>query len=353
MNIRLENLSKSFKDVRAVNNINLTIDDGKLVSLLGPSGCGKSTTLSMIAGLEKPSSGNIYFDGNNVIDIEPEKRGIGMVFQSYALYPHMTVLENIMFPLRMKKISKSSARDKSIEIIKLMHLDEYIQRKPGELSGGQQQRVAIARAIVKEPKILLLDEPLSNLDARLRIELREEIKKLQRNLKITTIFVTHDQEEAMSISDKIILMNNGVCQQYSTPREMYMNPSNIFVAGFLGNPPMNFIDGFYDMKNHRVSINSKIDKSRTYFNVNKVYNIDSLSDGEVIIGIRPEDLRVNDIEYDLIGKITSIQTLGKEVYIKIDINRNEISAVLPWEYNYKINDDIFLEIKKVHVFVRK
>lgn len=359
MNIRLENLSKSFKSVKAVDKLNLIINDGELVSLLGPSGCGKSTTLSMIAGLEKPTEGNIFFDETNVNEIEPEKRGIGMVFQSYALYPHMTVLENIMFPLKMLRISKRIAKEKSVEVAKLLHLNEYLNRKPGELSGGQQQRVAIARAVVKEPKILLLDEPLSNLDARLRIELREEIRKLQRKLNITTIFVTHDQEEAMSISDKIILMNEGVTQQYSTPREMYMNPSNKFVAGFLGNPPMNFVNASYDGTDKKIKINYKnnedhINKSIS-LDISKISDFKNTSDidmntGDIIVGIRPEELRVNNEKYDVKGKIISVQTLGKEVYVKIEAFDDEILAVLPWDSNYEMGDDIYLEIKKIHVF---
>lgn len=368
MYIKLEKLSKSFKSVKAVDKLELIINDGELVSLLGPSGCGKSTTLAMIAGLEKPTSGNIYFDDKNVNDIEAEKRGIGMVFQSYALYPHMTVLENIIFPLRMQKISKKIAKEKAKSVAKMLHLDEYLSRKPGELSGGQQQRVAIARAVIKEPKILLLDEPLSNLDARLRIELREEIRKLQRKLKITTIFVTHDQEEAMSISDKIILMNEGVCQQFSSPKDMYMNPVNKFVAGFLGNPPMNFLDAYFDDKSEKLlvdygnsqkymskSVHIDIEKLSDIKNLNSLDRNDSntRSYGKsefFVIGVRPEDLRINNENYDFIGEIISVQTLGKEVYVKIDAFENEILAVLPWDSNYEIGDDIKIEIKKIHVF---
>lgn len=354
MYIRLENLSKSYKNILAVNKLNLTINDGELVSLLGPSGCGKSTTLSMIAGLEKATEGNIYFDEENVSDVEPEKRGIGMVFQSYALYPHMTVMENIMFPLKMMKRNKKNSRNKVIEVAKTLHLDDYMDRKPGELSGGQQQRVAIARAIIKEPKILLLDEPLSNLDARLRIELREEIRKLQRKLNITTIFVTHDQEEAMSISDKIILMSEGICQQYSNPKDMYMNPSNVFVAGFLGNPPMNFTKGVYDNLSGDVALNCQDAGEEQYRKIiiskDRIANIRDIASGSVVVGIRPEDLRVNNEAYDIVGEIVSVQTLGKEIYVKLKAFSEEVLAVLPWDSNYEMNDKIYLEINKIHVF---
>ena len=243
MRIRLENLTKRYQEVTAVDHLNLEIEDGDLVCLLGPSGCGKSTTLSIIAGLEQATEGAIYFDEENVGGLEAEERDIGMVFQDYALYPHMTVQENIAFPLKMQGWKKKDRIEKVKEAAKMLQIEEYLKRKPGKLSGGQQQRVAIARAIVKNPKILLLDEPLSNLDARLRIELRDEIRRVQKQLGITTIFVTHDQEEALSISDKILLMEKGKISQYSSPKEMYMEPQNMFAAKFLGNPPMNFVPG--------------------------------------------------------------------------------------------------------------
>ena len=243
MRIRLENLTKRYQEVTAVDHLNLEIEDGDLVCLLGPSGCGKSTTLSIIAGLEQATEGSIYFDEENVGGLEAEERDIGMVFQDYALYPHMTVQENIAFPLKMQGWKKKDRIEKVKEAAKMLQIEEYLKRKPGKLSGGQQQRVTIARAIVKNPKILLLDEPLSNLDARLRIELRDEIRRVQKQLGITTIFVTHDQEEALSISDKILLMEKGKISQYSSPKEMYMEPQNMFAAKFLGNPPMNFVPG--------------------------------------------------------------------------------------------------------------
>ena len=238
MKITIENLTKKFGDFTAVNNFNATIESGELIALLGPSGCGKSTMLNMLSGILPVTEGKIYFDNDDVTDIGAEKRGVGLVFQNYALYPHMTVLENIAFPLEIKKVKKAEREAKAIEMAKLVHVDMLLNRKPKELSGGEQQRVAIARALIKNPRVLLLDEPLSNLDARLRIEMREEIRRIQQETKITTIFVTHDQEEAMSISDKIVLMKDGVLQQKDDPQNLYDEPANCFVADFLGNPPI-------------------------------------------------------------------------------------------------------------------
>ena len=256
MEVRLEGITKSFGDFTAVNNLNVTIEDGTLAGLLGPSGCGKSTTLYMIAGLEKPTSGRIYFGDEDVTDLPAEKRGIGLVFQNYALYPHMTVRQNIMFPLENAKVPKAEALKIAQEMADLVQIGHLMDRKPGELSGGQQQRVAIARAIAKKPRVLLLDEPLSNLDARLRLETREEIRRIQQETGITTIFVTHDQEEAMSITDAIVLMKDGVLQQKEAPQEMYRKPANQFVASFMGTPPMGFMNG--KVENGKVFIGSSI-----------------------------------------------------------------------------------------------
>lgn len=255
MKVILQNLTKKFpsrdrknrRDVIAVNDFDFEIPDGKLIGLLGPSGCGKSTTLNLISGLIKPTSGKIFFGNDDVTGLPPEHRGIGLVFQNYALYPHLTVRQNITFPLEnlkgKDKLSKAVMLEKAMEVAKLVQIDELMDRKPGELSGGQQQRVAIARALVKRPRVLLLDEPLSNLDARLRLQTREEIKRIQRETGITTIFVTHDQEEAMSISDMIVVMKDGVVQQIGKPQEVYDNPVNLFVAKFLGTPPVNVFEG--------------------------------------------------------------------------------------------------------------
>ena len=250
MKVTIKNLTKRFSDMTAVNDFSAVIESGELIALLGPSGCGKSTMLNMISGILAPTEGKIFFDDEDVTDLSPEKRGVGLVFQNYALYPHMTVLENICFPLEIKKVPKEERIARAKEMAKLVHVDTMLDRKPGQMSGGQQQRVAIARALVKQPRILLLDEPLSNLDARLRIEMREEIRRIQQETGVTTIFVTHDQEEAMSISDHIVLMKDGFLQQYAKPQELYDEPANCFVADFLGNPPIN--------KTHGVIKNGKI-----------------------------------------------------------------------------------------------
>ena len=288
MRIRLENLTKRYQEVTAVDHLNLEIEDGDLVCLLGPSGCGKSTTLSIIAGLEQATEGSIYFDEENVGGLEAEDRDIGMVFQDYALYPHMTVQENIAFPLKMQGWKKKDRIEKVKEAAKMLRIEEYLKRKPGKLSGGQQQRVAIARAIVKNPKILLLDEPLSNLDARLRIELRDEIRRVQKQLGITTIFVTHDQEEALSISDKILLMEKGKISQYSSPKEMYMEPQNMFAAKFLGNPPMNFVPG----EKVEDGICLLLGDENVTVKKGTVHEAGELK-GSVCVGIRPEALELS------------------------------------------------------------
>ena len=234
MEIKIENLTKAYGDFKAVDNMNLNIADGELVGLLGPSGCGKSTTLFMLAGLNDPTSGHIYFGGKDVTKVAPEDREIGLVFQNYALYPHMTVADNIMFPLINRKVPKAEARERAQEMAKLVQLDHLMDRKPKALSGGQQQRVAIARALVKKPEVLLLDEPLSNLDAKLRVETREEIRRIQQEVGITTIFVTHDQEEAMTMAGRIAIMNRGKFVQIGEPEEIYEHPTTRYSAEFIG-----------------------------------------------------------------------------------------------------------------------
>ena len=344
MKIRLENITKTFKTTTAVNNISFTIEDGEMICLLGPSGCGKSTTLSMVAGLEQPTEGDIYFDDQPMSGVEAENRDIGMVFQNYALYPHMSVQDNIMFPLKMRHVPKSERLERMHAIADMLQIRELLHRKPGQLSGGQQQRVAIARALIKEPKILLLDEPFSNLDARLRIELRDDIRALQQKLKITTIFVTHDQEEAMSISDRILLMKNGVLQQYSTPQDMYRNPANLFVARFLGNPPINKLDCLVN--------NGKITVPGT-----GGWNLDTIapvmcgeSEQEAVLGIRPEDLLVVEADEHLTAEIVALQTLGKEVYLKLQHGEHILTACLSWDHDYQIGDILKLKIRKCYLF---
>ncbi len=313
MKIVLEHLTKRFpnrnkkvkEDVVAVSDFNFTIPDGKLIGLLGPSGCGKSTALNLICGLEKPSEGKIYFGDTDVTDIAPEKRGVGLVFQNYALYPHLTVYENIKFPLENfrgdKKLTKEEMDAKVKEAAKLVQIEELLDRRPNEMSGGQQQRVAIARALVKRPQVLLLDEPLSNLDARLRLQTREELKRIQLETGITTVFVTHDQEEAMSISDTIVVMKDGVLQQMGKPQDIYDDPDNMFVASFLGTPQINSFTG-------------RIENEKVYIGDAAVLDAKGISDRKVFVSIRPEGFILDEngplecefINREVMGRDTSL-----------------------------------------------
>ncbi len=302
---RFPNRNKKLPDVIAVNDFTFEIPDGKLIGLLGPSGCGKSTALNLICGLEKPTGGKIYFGEENVTSLEPEMRGVGMVFQNYALYPHLTVRENILFPLQnfkgKDKLTKEQMEEKAKEAAALVQITDLMDRKPSEMSGGQQQRVAIARALVKRPRILLLDEPLSNLDARLRLQTREEIRRIQRETGITTIFVTHDQEEAMSISDQIIVMKAGIVQQIGKPQWVYDDPVNLFVAKFLGTPPINVFEG--EIIGRDLIIGGQ-----------SVLKISGTDDRKVIVGIRPEGfvldengpMRCGLIGLEVMGRDTSV-----------------------------------------------
>ena len=305
MDIKLVHLTKVFADkdqseVRAVDNVDIVIPSGKLIGLLGPSGCGKSTTLYMIAGLLSPTEGQIFFGDEDVTKLSPEKRGIGLVFQNYALYPHMTVKNNILFPLQNMKVPKAEALERTQKVADLVDIGSLLNRKPRQLSGGQQQRVAIARALVKQPDVLLLDEPLSNLDARLRLQTREEIKRIQRETGITTVFVTHDQEEAMSISDEIVVMKLGVVQQKGKPQDVYNNPVNKFVAKFLGTPPINMFDG--KIENKKLMIGDEV-----------IDTVD-FADQDVEIGIRPEGFEVtNGGEIgDLSFVVESVEFIGRD-----------------------------------------
>ena len=313
MKVELQNLTKIFpsrnkkenSEVIAVNNFTFEIPDGKLVGLLGPSGCGKSTTLYMISGLQQPTSGKIFFGDEDVTDLTPENRGIGLVFQNYALYPHMTVKQNILFPLQNlkgeDKMTKEQMLERAYEAAKLVQIDELMDRKPSELSGGQQQRVAIARALVKMPRVLLLDEPLSNLDARLRLQTREEIRRIQRETGITTVFVTHDQEEAMSISDVIVVMKLGVVQQVGKPQEVYDNPTNLFVAKFLGTPPINVFDGL-------------VKGGKLYLGGKPVLDVPGVSDRYVYVGIRPEGF-IPSPNGAFETKLNNVEVMGRDVSI--------------------------------------
>ena len=313
MKVVLEDLTKVFparnkktdREVVAVNHFSFEIPDGKLIGLLGPSGCGKSTTLYMLSGLQKPTGGKIYFGEDDVTDVSAENRGVGLVFQNYALYPHLTVKQNIMFPLENlkgdQKLSKEDMQKRAYEAAKLVQIEGLMDRKPKELSGGQQQRVAIARALVKMPRILLLDEPLSNLDARLRLQTREEIRRIQKETGITTVFVTHDQEEAMSISDLIVVMKEGTVQQIGAPQEVYDNPINLFVAKFLGTPPINVFEG-------------KVENGKVYVGEDLLMEVKDIPDQNVVIGIRPEGF-ILDENGPMHCKLNNVEIMGREVSV--------------------------------------
>ena len=313
MKVELQNLTKIFPsrnkkaggEVIAVNDFTFTIPDGMLVGLLGPSGCGKSTTLYMISGLQAPTSGRIFFGEEDVTDLSPENRGIGLVFQNDALYPHMTVQQNILFPLQnlrgKDRMTKSAMLERALEVAKLVQIDGLMDRKPSELSGGQQQRVAIARALVKMPRVLLLDEPLSNLDARLRLQTREEIRRIQKETGITTVFVTHDQEEAMSISDMIVVMKLGVVQQVGRPQDIYDDPTNLFVAKFLGTPPINVFSG-------------RVENGVVYIGENAVLNVKGVEDQPLTVAIRPEGFELDD-NGPLVCNISNLEVMGRDVSI--------------------------------------
>ena len=301
----------------AANDLDFEIPDGELIALLGPSGCGKSTTLNLISGLQKPTHGRIFFGADDVTELPPENRGVGLVFQNYALYPHLSVMDNIIFPLgnlRGKdKMTKPQMREKAHEIAKLVQIDELMDRKPGELSGGQQQRVAIARALVKMPRVLLLDEPLSNLDARLRLQTREEIKRIQRETGITTVFVTHDQDEAMSISDRIIVMKAGVVQQIGRPQEVYDSPADLFVANSLGTPPINVFS-------------AKVCGGSLYIGDDAVLSIKNVPDGETRAAIRPEGF-ILDENGPLVRGFSGLEVMGRDISV-VSSNDNAVNPTV-------------------------
>jgi inositol-phosphate transport system ATP-binding protein len=300
--IEFRNIVKRFGSVEVIPGMNLDIADGEFVALLGPSGCGKSTSLLILAGIYLPSDGELLFDGHVVNEVEAKDRNVGIVFQSYALYPHMTVRDNIMFPLRFKKTPRAEAMRRVNEAAALVQVGELLHRRPSELSGGQQQRVALARALVKEPQLLLLDEPLSNLDATLRLSMRTEIKSLQEKLGVTTILVTHDQIEATTMADRIICMRAGLIEQIGTPDDLYLRPSSLFVAGFIGSPPINLIEG--------KSADGIVRTGSAAFAGSGV------AEGPVTIGLRPEHLHVADA--GLSGKIAQREPMGREILYVVE-----------------------------------
>ena len=318
--IEISNVSKLWGDVKAVENLNINVDEGEFVVLLGPSGCGKSTTLRLIAGLESITSGEISIAGKNINNLDPSLRNISMVFQSYALFPHLNVEENIVFGLKVRNVKSVERQSRLKKVAEKVGLSNYLKRKPAELSGGQRQRVALARAIISDNKICLMDEPLSNLDAKLRHQMRLEIRSLQKDLNITLLYVTHDQTEAMSMADKIVLLNEGNIVQQGKPKVLYEKPENIFTAKFLGNPPMNLINLFAEGDEIFNSIMGK-----KYFTDKKFSN-------KVYLGIRPEDIEIskegikciiNDIDYQGSDVVLSLQLGDQEIYARLDSKKSE------------------------------
>ena len=352
VNVEFEKLFKNYGDVKAVQNFNLNIQDGEFIVLVGPSGCGKSTTLRMIAGLEDITSGLIYIDKKVVNKVHPKNRDIAMVFQNYALYPHLSVRDNISFGLRAQKLPKSEVNERVLGAADTLGLQELLARRPGELSGGQKQRVAMGRAIVRNPKVFLFDEPLSNLDAKLRHKMRAEMKKLHKKVGTTTIYVTHDQIEAMTLADRIVIMKDGLIEQVGTPDEVYNKPDNVFVASFIGTPAMNFIEG--EVTNISNTISTIMLKDKTVLKINK----NNFENGQkIILGIRPEDINVMigkvNLDKDTINlnaEISVIEPMGYETVLICESNFGELTGKV--ESNIKLKESLVvnLNIKQDRIY---
>lgn len=352
----LEEITKKFGDVLAVKDLSLVVQDREFLVLLGPSGCGKTTALRCIAGLEKPDAGKIYIGDRLVNELPPKDRDIAMVFQSYALYPHMSVYDNIAFPLEMKRVPKEEIDGRVRKAAELLRIPHLLKRKPRQLSGGEQQRVALGRSIVREPKVFLMDEPLSNLDAKLRLYMRAELKRLQKELGITTVYVTHDQAEAMTMADRIAVMNRGVLLQLATPGEIYSHPTSSFVGGFLGSPPMNFIDCTFIEKDGRAFL----DASKFTLDISELARIikEKSSTPELVLGVRPEDISVQQERPrgDAVeAEVYVVEPLGAQIILDLRIGENILKAESPPDLLPNINDKLWLTFnrKKLHIFDKK
>lgn len=355
--VLIKNLVKRFGKTIAVNNLNLKVKDGEFVVILGPSGCGKTTTLRCIAGLETPDEGEIWIGDTLVNHLSPKDRDIAMVFQTYALYPHMTIYDNLAFPLKMRKIAKQEIDVKVKKVAQMLGIRELLDRKPMQLSGGQQQRVALGAAIVREPKLFLMDEPLSNIDAKLRVHMRVEIKKLQKDLGVTTIYVTHDQIEAMSMADRIAVMNKGSLRQVSSPDELYHNPATSFVAGFIGSPPMNLMDCSLIEKDGKIFL----DAGEFTINVSDLRDILETTriGSEIVLGIRPEDIIILQSESegkeDFNANIYTIEPLGLETIVTVRKGDKLLRIRAPSDFRADINEEvgILLNKQKMYLFNAK
>lgn len=337
--IELTDIQRRWGLVWGVRDVNIDIADEELLVLLGPSGCGKTTTMRMIAGLETPTQGEVRMDGELMNDIDARDRDVAMVFQGYALYPNMSIYENIRFPLRMRKVPKSDQDRLVREAADLVEMGPYLDRKPGALSGGQRQRAALARAIVRQPQVFLMDEPLSNLDAKLRQSMRVQIKHLQRQLKITTVYVTHDQIEAMTLADRIVIMDDGMIQQIGTPDEIYSDPANVFVAGFIGSPPMNLIEGHVEGDVFRAE-------------AIEIQNVPSGLSGAVTLGVRPEDCHVVKKDPHLNGEVYGVEPTGDMTYLTIKGGGKmiEVKADRSYRSDLGLMEKVAFDLNRLYYF---
>jgi len=356
--VSLKNLTKKFDEVIAVNNMNSIVENKQFVVLVGPSGCGKTTTLRMIAGLEEVTSGEIFIEDRLVNDVAPKDRDIAMVFQNYALYPHMNVFDNMAFGLKLRKTPRIEIKKRVNETAKILEIEDLLKRKPKQLSGGQRQRVALGRAIVRDPKVFLMDEPLSNLDAKLRVQMRTEIAKLHKRLEATIVYVTHDQTEAMTMASKIIIMKDGLVQQTGDPQTVYDHPDNMFVAGFIGSPSTNFLDAAvtenYTLKHPKFEIG-------TADNLKKVIKENNLVGKEVVLGIRPEDLEDSLFVHEkhnnatITAPVEVTEPMGAEIYAYIDIEGVLITARVNPRSKARVGEaiDLHVDLEKIHLFDKK
>lgn len=347
-------LTKRFGKVVAVNNLNLDVSDKEFVALLGPSGCGKTTALRCIAGLEFADEGGIYIGDRLVNDLDPKDRDIAMVFQSYALYPHMTVHDNIAFPLKMRGMSKADVDKRVKEVAELLRIEMLLDRRPKQLSGGQQQRVALGRALVREPKVFLMDEPLSNLDAKLRVYMRAELKRLQKDIGVTTVYVTHDQVEAMTMADRVAIMNLGILQQFATPPEIYSKPSNVFVAGFIGSPPMNFFDCDFVEKDG----GGYIDAGAFQFPLSKqlAQVVRNGGSSKLILGIRPRDITLHTDSsrsrgWQIKTTVYVVEPLGEEIIVNLKLGDQIIKASVSGEFNAQVSQEVAMSFAEGKIYL--
>lgn len=345
--IELREITKHFGNFAIIKELNLSIAEGEFVAFVGPSGCGKSTLLRMISGLERVSAGEIYFSGKRVDELTPKDRNIALVFQSYALYPHMTVEQNLGFNLRLAGKPRDEIRRRTRDVACMLDIEPLMQRRPGQLSGGQKQRVAMGRALVREPSVFLFDEPLSNLDAQLRIQMRSEIKALHQNLRITSIYVTHDQIEAMTLADRIVVMNQGRIEQEDSPSAVYSKPANLFVAAFIGSPPMNLIDG-------HLSLSGAIPMVRLNTGLSLHLSVSpDLTDGTaVVVGIRPEDISLDFGEDRVAGIVKMVEPTGSSNYITLDVGGSRLTVVVGRTMKPSLGSELLISIKPetLHLF---